>query len=177
VRPGRSRGARHGCRRRDDRWRGCWWSADRGVICDQHLRTSAPDVFAVGDVVRMIDDSNGTGERAEHWTNAVEQADVVARNLIADSDGDLVTHTPAPYVWSDQYGLRIQAIGSTARAEIEEVISHPKHAGALLCLFGAEGVFTGAAAIGMPRPIARLRPLVARGAPFDEALLLARTFG
>lgn len=150
---------------------------DDGVLCDPQLRTSAPNVFAVGDVVRMVDGEGGTSERAEHWTNAVEQADVVARNLIAGTTGELASHVAAPYVWSDQHHERIQIIGSTGGADVEEVIPHPEHAGRLLCVFGTDGHFTGAAAIGMPRPIARLRPMLAGKVPFTEALELARTFG
>lgn len=150
---------------------------DDGVLCDPQLRTSAPDVFAVGDVVRLVDNERGTRERAEHWTNAVEQADVVARNLIAGATGELSVHVAAPYVWSDQHSERIQIIGSTRGADIEEVISHPEHPGRLLSVFGTDGSFTGAAAIGMPRPIARLRPMLAGRVPFTEALELARTFG
>jgi 3-phenylpropionate/trans-cinnamate dioxygenase ferredoxin reductase subunit len=150
---------------------------DDGVVCDPQLRTSAPDVFAVGDVVRLVDVESGTRERAEHWTNAVEQAEVLARNLIAGATGDLTAHVAAPYVWSDQHGERIQIIGTTNGADVEEVIPHPEHAGRLLCLFGKDGHFSGAAAIGMPRPIARLRPMLAGKVPFAEALELARTFG
>jgi 3-phenylpropionate/trans-cinnamate dioxygenase ferredoxin reductase subunit len=150
---------------------------DDGVVCDLHLQTSARGVFAVGDVVQMVDAAHGTRHRAEHWTSAVEQADVVARNLIAGDEGELTTHVPAPYVWSDQYSERIQTIGTTAGADLEEVIAHPDHTGRLLCLFSTDGVFTGAAAIGMPRPITRLRPMLANGAPYESVLELARTFG
>jgi 3-phenylpropionate/trans-cinnamate dioxygenase ferredoxin reductase subunit len=150
---------------------------DDGVVCDQYLRTCRPDVFAVGDVVRILDAERGTRDRAEHWTNAVEQADVVARNLIAGAERELAVHVFTPYVWSDQHGERIQTIGSSAGADVEEVIPHPEHPGRLLCLFGTGGVFTGAASIGMPRPIARLRPMLAKAAPFTDALEFARTFG
>jgi len=134
-------------------------------------------VFAVGDVVRMVDVERGTRDRAEHWTNAVEQADVVARNLIAGAEREHTVQVPAPYVWSDQHAERIQTIGTSAGADVEEVIAHPEHPRRLLCLFGTDGVFTGAAAIGMPRPIAQLRPMLAKAAPFTDALELARTFG
>lgn len=148
-----------------------------GVVCDLQMRTSAPDVFAVGDVARVFGGGFEGGERAEHWTSAVEQAEVVARNIIAGPDGELTSHVSAPYVWSDQHGERIQVIGTTVGADVEEVVQHPQHPGRLLCVFGTAGAFTGAAAIGMPRPIGRLRPVLASGASFDDALELARTFG
>jgi 3-phenylpropionate/trans-cinnamate dioxygenase ferredoxin reductase subunit len=150
---------------------------DDGIVTDAQLRTSSPDVFAVGDVVRVVDRRHGTSERAEHWTSAVEQAAVVARNLIAGADGELTTYVAAPYVWSDQHGERIQMIGTVLGADDEVVLPHPEQHQRLLSLFGTNGVFTGAAAIGMPRPIARLRPMLANGVSFNEAVALGRSFG
>jgi 3-phenylpropionate/trans-cinnamate dioxygenase ferredoxin reductase subunit len=150
---------------------------DDGIVTDEQLRTSSPDVFAVGDIVRVLDQKRGTRERAEHWTSAVDQADVVARNLIGGADGQLSAYVPAPYVWSDQHGERIQTIGSVLGAELEEVVRHPQQPQRLLSLFGIGGVFTGAAAIGMPRPIAQLRGMLAGRASFSDAVSLGRTFG
>jgi 3-phenylpropionate/trans-cinnamate dioxygenase ferredoxin reductase subunit len=150
---------------------------DDGIVVDEQLRTNLSDVFAVGDVARVVDPRHGTSERAEHWTSAVDQAEVVARNLIAGADGELATHVAAPYVWSDQHGERIQMIGTVLGADEEVVVRHPEQPQRLLSLFGTEGVFTGAAAIGMPRPIARLRPMLANNASFNEAVALARTIG
>jgi 3-phenylpropionate/trans-cinnamate dioxygenase ferredoxin reductase component len=150
---------------------------DDGIVTDEQLRTSSPDVFALGDIVRVVDHGRGTRERPEQWTSAVEQADVVARNLMAGADGELSAHVPAPYVWSDQHGERIQTIGRVLGAESEVVIPHPEHPHRLLSLFGTGGIFVGAAAIGMPRPIARLRPMLAVGASFSDAVALGRSFG
>ncbi|MFI6099134.1 NAD(P)/FAD-dependent oxidoreductase [Lentzea sp. NPDC051213] len=76
---------------------------DNGVVCDAGGVTNLKNIVAVGDV------ANCAGHRAEHWTSATEQAQVAARNLLA---GDTVaTHTNGGYVWSDQYGVRIQFIG------------------------------------------------------------------
>lgn len=150
---------------------------DDGIVTDNQLRTSSPDVFAAGDVVRVVDRRQGTSERAEHWTSAAEQAEVVARNLIAGADGERTTHVAAPYVWSDQHGERIQMIGAVLGAEDEVVVRHHEQPQRLLSVFGTDGVFTGAAAIGMARPMARLRPMLASGASFDEAVALGRSFG
>lgn len=148
---------------------------DDGLVCDETLRASRSNVWGAGDVVRVVDAGRGTSERAEHWTSAVEQADVVARNLLAAPD-EHVPFRPAPYVWSDQHGERIQTIGSAPEGSTtEEVLHHKEHPGRLISLFGTGGRFTGAAAIGMPRPIARLRPLLAQEADFDVALELARS--
>ncbi|WP_053735034.1 NAD(P)/FAD-dependent oxidoreductase [Nocardia sp. NRRL S-836] len=76
---------------------------NNGVVCDAGGVTNLKHVVAVGDV------ANWAGHRAEHWTSAAEQAQIAVRNLLA---GDTVaTHANGGYVWSDQYGVRIQFIG------------------------------------------------------------------
>lgn len=74
-----------------------------GVLCDAGGVTNVKNIVAVGDV------ANCAGHRAEHWTSATEQAQVATRNLIAGET--VATHTNGGYVWSDQYGVRIQFIG------------------------------------------------------------------
>ncbi|GAB2841673.1 NAD(P)/FAD-dependent oxidoreductase [Lentzea nigeriaca] len=76
---------------------------DNGVVCDAGGVTNVKTIVAVGDV------ANCAGHRAEHWTSATEQAQVATRNLLAGET--VATHTNGGYVWSDQYGVRIQFIG------------------------------------------------------------------
>ncbi|HEX8864377.1 MAG TPA: FAD-dependent oxidoreductase [Lentzea sp.] len=76
---------------------------DNGVVCDAGGVTNVKNIVAVGDV------ANCAGHRAEHWTSATEQAHIATRNLLAGET--VATHTNGGYVWSDQYGVRIQFIG------------------------------------------------------------------
>ncbi|GLZ32330.1 pyridine nucleotide-disulfide oxidoreductase [Lentzea sp. NBRC 105346] len=76
---------------------------DNGVVCDAGGVTGIPQVVAVGDVARY------DGVRAEHWTSATEQAGVAIKNLLAGNT--VATHRATGYVWSDQYGVRIQFAG------------------------------------------------------------------
>ncbi len=82
---------------------------DGGVLCDAYGAADAErTVFAVGDVARWHDPLLGRHVRVEHWTNAVEQADAVARTLTGPE--------PVPcraefFVWSDQYGGKITVLG------------------------------------------------------------------
>ena len=54
--------------------------------------------------------------RIEHWTNAAEQGAAAARNLLA-APGEREPYAAVPYFWSDQYDVKIQAVGLPARAE------------------------------------------------------------
>ncbi len=73
-----------------------------GVVTDDFLQ-AGPDVYAVGDIAAW---SGGT-RRAEHWTNACDQAAALGRTLA----GDPTRYESVPYVWSDQLGAQLQVLG------------------------------------------------------------------
>ncbi|MEY3035290.1 MAG: hypothetical protein RLZ86_1912, partial [Actinomycetota bacterium] len=82
-----------------------------GVVCDETLRAAA-GVYAAGDVARWPNRLLGREMRVEHWTNASEQGAAAARNLLAESRGEVGTaYESVPFFWSDQYTSRIQFIG------------------------------------------------------------------
>ncbi|MEW2162132.1 FAD-dependent oxidoreductase [Streptomyces sp. NPDC007084] len=80
---------------------------DDGVVCDARCR-AAEDVYAVGDIARF-GAGPGRGVRLENRTNATEQGLYVAAELLGAAQGP---YRPVPYVWSDQYGVRVQVYGS-----------------------------------------------------------------
>lgn len=142
---------------------------DDGVVCDEFLRSEADDVFAIGDVARRVNRRTGHDERLEHWTSAVEQAGIVAHNILADRPASLLPHASTPYVWSDQFDRRLQIIGRPAEADTEILAVHDESGHRALALYGRHGVLVGVAALGLPRQCARTRPLVARGASVADA--------
>ncbi|MEE1789324.1 FAD-dependent oxidoreductase [Streptomyces sp. BE308] len=83
--------------------------ADGGVLCDEYCAVDADrTVYAIGDVARCRDPLLDRHPRVEHWTNAVEQADVVVRNIL---EPEPTAHRHAFFVWSDQYGGKIALLG------------------------------------------------------------------
>ncbi|GGL41827.1 NAD(P)/FAD-dependent oxidoreductase [Nocardia jinanensis] len=80
---------------------------DNGVVVDEQCRTSAPDVFAIGDVANAPQPYLGRRMRIEHWQNAQHQAKVAARNMAGGS----AEFAEVPWVWSDQYDTTIQITG------------------------------------------------------------------
>src|SRR3954470_5794481 len=80
---------------------------DDGIVVDEFLRTSAPDVFAAGDVARAAHPLLGTSLRVEHWHNALEQGPVAARNML----GRDVAYDRIPYFFSDQYEVGMEYAG------------------------------------------------------------------
>jgi 3-phenylpropionate/trans-cinnamate dioxygenase ferredoxin reductase subunit len=89
-----------------------------GVVCDATLAArDAQDVFAAGDAAAWPHPMAGDAIiRIEHWTNAAEQGAAAGRNMIA-ADGARQPYAAVPYFWSDQYDVKIQAVGLAARAE------------------------------------------------------------
>ncbi|MEV6958265.1 FAD-dependent oxidoreductase [Streptomyces sp. NPDC051207] len=93
---------------------------DGGVLCDEYCAADADHtVYAVGDVARCHDPLLGRHVRVEHWTNAVEQAAVVAR-AIAGPDPEPYRHEF--FVWSDQYGGKITLLGRPGPGDETDVV-------------------------------------------------------
>ncbi|WP_131815187.1 NAD(P)/FAD-dependent oxidoreductase, partial [Mycolicibacterium holsaticum] len=107
-----------------------------GLECDSYCRAIAhPRIYGVGDVARWYHRGYGASVRLEHWTNAVEQARAVAHNIVHPHNP--VDYSPVEYVWSDQYGVKLQFSGRFSCAETFEVIGdlvgHPTPQAAILC--------------------------------------------
>ncbi|MFE7409669.1 NAD(P)/FAD-dependent oxidoreductase [Streptomyces laurentii] len=92
-----------------------------GVVVDERLRTSDPDVYAVGDCARFPSPhAAGRHLRLESVQNATDQAKYVAAALCGngngdgDGDGESAPYTAVPWFWSEQYALRLQIAGLTA---------------------------------------------------------------
>jgi 3-phenylpropionate/trans-cinnamate dioxygenase ferredoxin reductase subunit len=74
---------------------------DGGVAVDAALRTSADDIYAVGDIASHFHPRYGKRVRVEHWANAKNQGAHVAANLLGEHE----PYVNAPYFFSDQYSL------------------------------------------------------------------------
>ncbi|MGY4653243.1 NAD(P)/FAD-dependent oxidoreductase [Mycobacterium sp. URHB0021] len=130
---------------------------DDGVRTDEYCRViGAGDVYAVGDVANWHDLSIGRARRVGHWTNAVDQANIVAHNII-HPDQPREYHA-APYFWSDQYGSKIQMVGHVESTDTVEVHAF-EIAGrrSVAALFSRQHRLSAAITLGWPRAMAALR--------------------
>jgi 3-phenylpropionate/trans-cinnamate dioxygenase ferredoxin reductase subunit len=80
---------------------------DNGIVVDEQLRTSAPNVFAAGDVANAWHPFYGRRIRVEHWANALNQGPAAARAMLGES----VSYERIPYFFSDQYDVGMEYSG------------------------------------------------------------------
>jgi phthalate 3,4-dioxygenase ferredoxin reductase subunit len=143
-------------------------AVENGVVCDEFCQTSVTGVFAVGDVARWPNELFGESMRIEHWTNAVEQAATVAWNITHPDRPR--GYAPVPYVWSDQYGLRLQIVGRPRADDDVRLVEDDTTAPVLVALYTREGRMTGAFTLNAPSRLLTLRRALAARAPLAQVL-------
>lgn len=146
---------------------------DNGVVCDATL-AAAPGIVSAGDVCRWPNALfDGESMRLEHWTNAAEQGVAAAQRLLAD-DGAAVPFAPVPFVWSDQYDLKIQVAGHVRGDDTVEIVDGSLEELRFVAAVGRAGRLVGAVGFSRPRVLMQYRRLVSERATFDDALAFAR---
>ncbi len=128
-----------------------------GIVVDETTRTSAADIFAVGDCTNHPNPILGRRLRLESVPNAMEQSRVAAANLA----GNPKTYANVPWFWSDQYDLKLQMVGFSTEAERGVVRGDPDSRQFAVFHFNGD-TLVAADAVNSPREFMVARQLVGK---------------
>ena len=137
---------------------------DNGVVCDEAGRTTAPHVWAIGDVASWRD-AHGHQVRVEHWSNVAEQARMMVPAMLGLEPPALVV---VPYFWSDQYDVKIQCLGEPEADDTVHLVEDDGRK--FLAYYSRDGVLVGVVGGGMPGKVMKARSKIAAGAPIADIL-------
>jgi 3-phenylpropionate/trans-cinnamate dioxygenase ferredoxin reductase subunit len=137
-----------------------------GILVDEFSRTSAPEIYAAGDVADHPNPLLGRRVRLEHWQNAQHQAAVAARNMLGRQE----PFAEVPWVWSDQYELNLQVTGLAAPDDTVVLRGDPES----LCFTAfllRDGLLTGAVGINRADEVRTARRLIQQAGRPEPSLL------
>lgn len=91
---------------------------ENGILTDQSLRTSDPNIFAAGDVANAYHPVTGRHQRSEHWANAINSGKVAARAML----GQTAALDNIPYFYTDQFDLGMEYSGYASLAHNAKLV-------------------------------------------------------
>lgn len=140
-------------------------ATDQGIVVDEGHRTSNPAVFAAGDVARIRHSDGTLLRRHEHWESAMHGGQAVAATIV----GKPVAAHGASWMWSDRYGVHVEAVGDmVSGTPIDRVVD-----GVTVASFRieADGRLIGACTIDGAMTIRAARRIIDRGIVVDPVKL------
>jgi 3-phenylpropionate/trans-cinnamate dioxygenase ferredoxin reductase component len=142
---------------------------DNGIVVDEHLLTSAPDIYAAGDVAKFFHSALRKGVRVEHEDNALRMGKLAGRNMAGANE----PYTHVPMFYSDLFELGYEAVGElNSRLETVADWEEPFKKGVIYYL--DEGRVRGVLLWNVWDFVPEARALLNAPGPFREADLIGR---
>ena len=129
---------------------------ERGILTDEFGRTSAPDVYAIGDVAERLHPEHGRRIRVEHHDTAVKHGANLARNLLGQAEPFTEQH----FFWSHQYEHNLQSLGQVTGGG-ETVLRGSVEDRSFAVFSLVDGRITAMVALDRPRDVLQARKLMA----------------
>jgi len=143
-------------------------AVDNGVLVDEHLRSTLPNVVAVGDCANWWSRRYGRRMRVEHWDTAISAPDTAAATLL----GEDAVYDPVPYFWSEQFGRMVQFAGDRIGAERTLLRGDPRTGAKwAVCWLTAEDRLAAILTVDRPRDVVQGRRIAERGQRLDPRRL------
>jgi NADPH-dependent 2,4-dienoyl-CoA reductase/sulfur reductase-like enzyme len=136
------------------------------VLADACLRTTAEEVYAVGDCASFPSARYGERLLVHHWDNAVQGPRTAAANLLGGDE----PYDPVPYFWSEQFGRFVQYAGHHGAADTMLLRGDPASP-SWSVVWLRDGLLVAVLAVGRPRDMAQARKLIARTVAVDPAFV------
>lgn len=142
-----------------------------GVVCDATLTVAGhDDILCAGDLAAWPHPlAGGARVRVEHWTNAAEQGTLAGRNALLARE-ERAPYTAVPSFWSDQYDVKIQAVGLPRQAERVTIAEASPEGDRFVAIGERDGTTVTALAFNGARRLPWYRRQVASGAAPDDVL-------
>ncbi|HWM17325.1 MAG TPA: FAD-dependent oxidoreductase [Microbacterium sp.] len=141
---------------------------NNGILTDASLRTSAPDVFAAGDVANAYHPVVQRHLRSEHWANALNAGPVAARAML----GQHVSFSAIPYFYTDQFDLGMELSGyPPLMADADLVIRGDREAREFIAFWVDHGRVVGGMNVNVWDVNETVQQLIRSAAPIDLAAL------
>jgi 3-phenylpropionate/trans-cinnamate dioxygenase ferredoxin reductase subunit len=87
-------------------------TVEDGIVVNEYLQTSHPDIYAAGDVAAFYNPALGTRMRVEHEDNALTMGKLAGKNMVLAKTGDQpLPYHHLPYFYSDLFELGYEAVG------------------------------------------------------------------
>jgi 3-phenylpropionate/trans-cinnamate dioxygenase ferredoxin reductase subunit len=135
---------------------------DDGVVVDERLESSAPGVYAAGDVASAWHPHYGRRLRVEHWANALNQGLAAGANAAGAGEG----YTRLPYFFSDQYDLGMEYVGYAGPGD-DVVVRGSLADREFIAFWHRDGVVTAAMNVNVWDVVEDLKAIVATGRPVE----------
>jgi 3-phenylpropionate/trans-cinnamate dioxygenase ferredoxin reductase component len=139
---------------------------DNGIVVDEHLESSAPGVYAAGDVASAWHPHYGDYLRVEHWANALNQGTTAGINAAGGRD----RYTRLPYFFSDQYDLGMEYIGQSAPDDAV-VVRGSLTAREFIAFWHRDGAVTAAMNVNVWDVVEDLKAIVVGGRALEPSRL------
>jgi hypothetical protein len=140
-----------------------------GLACDATLTVLGdPAILGAGDAISWPHPlADGERVRVEHWTTAAEHGQLAGRNALLEAQ-ERGTHELAPYFWSDQYDVKIQAVGFPARADRLEILESTPEGDRFVAAGARNGRLVGAVAFNAAKRLGWYRRQLAAHPSFED---------
>ena len=145
---------------------------ENGIVVNERLETSLPDIYAAGDVVNFFHSGLGKRVRVEHEDNAVFMGKLAGQNMAGAGE----TYTRTPMFYSDLFELGYEAVGETS-SKMEMVSDWQKKFQKGTVYYLEEGRVRGVVLWNIWKQVDNARALMLEKGPFNAEDLMGRIKG